>query len=71
MNLWRGGPRLGLALLLAASGCADSTGPRTTGLNEVYLKGLFEHFSPRYYYTTQPTELLGHVARVTVPGRLP
>jgi len=66
---------LTLGFSLFTFGCAESTTsgpePQPTGLNSDLLDSLFTHFSPQYNRTDEPTSLLGHVVRVTMPGEEP
>ena len=54
-----------LVLTLLSAACADTGTGIEPDLNEVYLDGLLFGFSPVYNYTSQPTRILGHIARVT------
>jgi len=60
-----------LGICFLSVGCSRSDDAIEPELNMKALDSLFSFFSPEYNYTTEPTMLLGHVARITTPGYPP
>jgi len=55
-------------LALVYSRCSE---PDQSGLRVKVFDNLFDNFTPEYNYTNEETVILGHAARVTVPGYEP
>lgn len=63
--------KLTLTLVLLALICSHCSEPDQKGLRVKVLDNLFTNFSPEYNYTNEETVMLGHAARVTIPGYEP
>jgi len=63
--------KLTLTLVLLALICSHCSEPDQKGLRVKVLDNLFTDFTPEYNYTNEATVLLGHAARVTIPGYEP